>query len=329
MVPSIFRPDPAVLVLDILVLPGFSLLTLASTVEPLRAANRLAGRPLFRWRLVSPDGAEVPASSGLRLGVDAAFDPAETAAEALLVVAAFDWESAAGPPLLAGLRALARRGIALGGIEAGTWVLAKAGLLANRRATTHWEDFEAFAAAFPQVSLAVSRFVVDGDRFTTGGASPALDLMLELIRARQGQSLALGVAGIFVYDPRHAGEDPQASLSLARLAAREPRVAAVLQAMEARIERPLSVAALAKRAGLSRRRLETLFRELLNLSPGEAFERLRLEHGRRLVLETRDEIASVGQACGFGSASAFARAFRRRYGESPTQARRARREGTS
>ena len=250
MVPSIFRPDPAVLVLDILVLPGFSLLTLASTVEPLRAANRLAGRPLFRWRLVSPDGAEVPASSGLRLGVDAAFDPAETAAEALLVVAAFDWESAAGPPLLAGLRALARRGIALGGIEAGTWVLAKAGLLANRRATTHWEDFEAFAAAFPQVSLAVSRFVVDGDRFTTGGASPALDLMLELIRARQGQSLALGVAGIFVYDPRHAGEDPQASLSLARLAAREPRVAAVLQAMEARIERPLSVAALAKRAGL-------------------------------------------------------------------------------
>ncbi|KQT64087.1 MULTISPECIES: GlxA family transcriptional regulator [unclassified Aureimonas] len=329
MAVTIFQPSEACLSIDILVLPELSLLSLASTLEPLRAANRVAGRTVYRWRLLSPDGAPVTSSSGVSLAVDGAF-PAEAPGDAVFVVAAFDIERHATRPILAALRRLARAGVPLGGIEAGAWVLALAGLLEGRRATTHWEDLDAFAARFPGVAVLPSRFVLDlgkagGDRFTTGGASPALDMMLELIRRRQGAPLALSVAGIFIYEEARAGEDPQPSLSLGRLDWNEPRVASAIRLMEARIERPVSIAALARAAGVAPRTLEALFQQAVGTSPREFYAGLRLEAGRRMVLETRADMASVAEGCGFASASAFARAFRRHYAESPTEARRTRR----
>src|SRR4051812_18233110 len=133
MAAMIFITSEETLALDLLVLPDVSLLSLASTLEPLRAANRVAGRELYRWRLVSPDGGAVTTSSGLRIEVDAAFDP-QTPAAGLVVVAAFNVFRHATPALLRGLRAVARRRLALGGVEAGAWVLALAGLLEGHRA---------------------------------------------------------------------------------------------------------------------------------------------------------------------------------------------------
>ena len=151
---------------------------------------------------------------------------------------------------------MARRGVPLGGVEAGAWALALAGLLSGRRATTHWEDLEEFAARFPDIDVRPDRFVVDGPRFTTGGASPALDMMLNLIRARQGYALALDVASIFIYDQSRAAEDPQPMVSLGRLGWHEPRVSAAIRLMEERVERPLAIPAIARRAGVGARTLE-------------------------------------------------------------------------
>ena len=324
MAASIFLPSEDTLVLDLLVLPDVSLLSLASTLEPLRAANRVAGEELYRWRLVSPDGKPIVTSSGLRIDVDAAFDSG-TDAGALIVVAAFNVFRHATPELLRGLRAVARRRVAIGGVEAGAWVLALAGLLEGRKATTHWEDLEDFATRFPGIAVQPSRFVVDGDRFTTGGASPALDMMLDLIRIRQGYALALSVASVFIYDRAHGGEDPQPSVSLGRLDWYEPRVAGAIRAMEQRIDRPLPIAAIAKSIGISARTLEAQFSLHVGLSPRDFYGRMRLEAGRRMVLETRDDMSSVAGRCGFQSASAFTRAFRERYGSSPREARAARR----
>ncbi len=321
--PELFAPSVDRLDLDILALPDLSLLCLASTLEPLRAANRVAGRTLYGWRLLSPDGAAVSTSSGLPIPVEGKFN-SESVRDALIVVASFNVFRHSTPALLAGLRRAVRRGGPLGGVEAGAWVLALAGLLDGRRATTHWEDLEEFAGRFPNIDVRRDRFVVDGPRFTTGGASPALDMMLNLIRARQGYALALDVASIFIYDQSRAAEDPQPMVSLGRLGWHEPRVSAAIRLMEERVERPLAIPAIAKRAGVGARTLEGLFLRTVGMPPRDYYLALRLNAGRRLVLESRKSMTEIAATTGFGSASAFARSFRSRFGESPREARRLR-----
>ncbi|MEZ5773300.1 MAG: GlxA family transcriptional regulator [Hyphomicrobiaceae bacterium] len=304
--------------LDIVLLPSFSLLSLAMTMEPLRAANRVAGEALYRWRLVSVDGCPVATSSGIALPVDAAFGDG-AAADALIVVASFDVVRTARP-LLPGLRKLGRRGLPMGGVEAGSWVLAMAGLLDGRRATTHWEDLEEFARAFPRVDVVPDRFVVDRDRFTTGGAAPALDMVLDLIRAQHGMSLALDVASVFVYDEARPAAEPQRVVQMGHLALAEPRLAAAIRLMEERLSPTLPIEEIAASVGVGRRSLEMLFRRHLGLGPGGYYLDLRLNAARRMLSHPGHSVADIADATGFGSASAFARAFRSRFGESPTRA---------
>jgi len=321
--PTIFTPASEALEIDFLVLPDVSLLSLAAAIEPLRAANRVAGRTLYKRRLLSPDGRAVQTSGGLPVQVEAPFSPEEVR-ECLVVVAAFNVTAHARPPLLAALRRAARRGVVMGGVESGSWVLAMAGLLNGRRATTHWEDLEEFAARFPEIDVRPDRYVIDGARFTTGGASPALDMMLHLIRTRQGGALALDVASIFIYDELRAAGDPQPVVSFGRLGGSEPRVATAIRVMEERIERPLAIPLLARRAGIGARTLETLFSRTVGTSPRRYYAALRLNAARRLVLETRKSVTEIAAQTGFTSASAFARSFRAHFGESPREARRRR-----
>lgn len=318
---TIFTASDETLRLDLLVLPESSLLSLASIMEPMRGANCVAGRALFDWRILSPDGAPVESSSGLPIAVSGGFDP-ETDAEGVIVLSSFGVDRHGTPRLLAGLRRIARRGLAIGGVEAGSWLMARAGVLDGKRATTHWEDLESFAAAHGSVDVRPDRFVVDGQRFTTGGASPALDLMLHLVRARAGYAIALDVASLFIYDFARAAEEPQRQVSLGRLGWREPRLRAAVALMEARLGEPLPVPEIARRVGCSVRQLEAMFMKRLNVGPYAYYLTLRLNSGRRLVLETALDISEIAAATGFGSASAFARAFRGRFGESPTEVRK-------
>src|SRR3546814_19532708 len=108
------------------------------------------------------------------------------------------------------------------GVEAGSWLLARAGLLDGRAATTHWEDLEDFAARFPEVAVRPDRFVIDGRRFTSRGASPTFDLLLHLIRSRFGYPPALEAASVFVYADAHAATDPPPLVSPSRLAPPHP-----------------------------------------------------------------------------------------------------------
>ncbi len=324
---KLFAPASEPLAIDFLVLPDVSLLSLASTIEPLRAANRVAGRVLYRRRLLSPDGSPVLTSGGLPIPVEGRFS-ADEERDCLVVVAAFNAAKHARAPLLATLRSVARKGVAMGGIESGSWVLAMAGLLNGRAATTHWEDLEELAARFPEIDVRPDRYVIDKLRFTTGGASPALDLMLHLIRARQGHALALDVASLFIYDELRVAGDPQRMVSLGRLGSNEPRVAAAIGMMEEHIERPLAIPELARRAGVGARMLEALFARSVGMSPRDYYAALRLNAGRRLVLETRKNMTEIAVQTGFASASAFARRFRGRFGESPRAARKRRSAGS-
>ena len=319
--PTIFRSEREALKVTFLVFSGSSIMCVASAVDPLRAANRISGETLFDFKLISVTGEAPVTTCGLPVAVSGRFD-ANEAADVLVVVAGFGTQNYATSALLAGLRRAARAARACGGVEAGTWLVARAGLLEGRSATTHWEDMEDFSAAFPGVDVRPDRYVIDGPVFTSGGASPTFDLMLHLIRTRLGMAAALDVASVFIYDQARAATDAQPLVSLGRLDGYDPRLAQAIRLMEAHVDEPLTIDALARRAGVTARTLESIFRKSIGETPGAYYLRLRLSAARRLVVDTRIAMADIAGRTGFSSAAAFSRAFSRAFGEAPVRLRR-------
>lgn len=318
--PSIFQPQASALAFRLLVLSGSSLMCVASTIDPLRAANRIAGSVVFDWRVVTPDGAAAITTAGVPIASSGRFDPTEKV-DAVIVVGGFGSRTEGAAPLSSALRRSARSARAVGGVEAGTWLLARAGLLDGRAATTHWEDMEDFSAAFPGVDVRPDRYVIDGPVFTTGGASPTFDLMLHLVRTRLGMAVALDVASVFIYDQARAATDAQPLVSLGRLDGYDARLAQAIRVMEAHVDSPLTIAAIARRAGVTARTLEKAFAKAIGETPGAYYLRLRLNAARRLVLDTRLPMADIAARTGFSSGAAFSRAFSHIFGGPPTAMR--------
>jgi transcriptional regulator GlxA family with amidase domain len=318
---SIFTSDRDVLRVTFLVLSGASIMCVASAIDPLRAANRINGVTAFEWCIVSIDGKPPLTSCGVPIAVSGALDPASRP-DVFVVIAGFGNREQATSALQSGIRRIARAARAYGGVEAGAWLIARAGLLENRAATTHWEDMEDFAAAFPHSDVRPDRYVIDGPAFTTGGASPTFDLMLHLIRSRLGMAVALDVASVFIYDQAHASSDAQPLVSLGRLDGYHPRLAQAIRLMEAHVDHPLTIAAIGRRAGVTARSLETIFRNSIGETPGAYYLRLRLGAARRLVLDTRIPMADIAARTGFSSAAAFSRAFSRAFAKAPSRMRR-------
>ena len=314
---SIFAPSTDPLTIALLVLPQASILEVASTLDPLRSANRHLGHDAYRWRVVSPDGNPIPLTCDIELPSSG---PLKTAkADALIVIAGYRQSEVATAPLIRDLSRMAPRFKAIGGIDAGGWVLARAGLLNGHKATVHWEDLEDFATTHPQIDVQPNRYVIDRKRFTAGGAAPAADLMLHLIRSRHGPATALQVAASFITTAQD-GTAPQITPpSDPRL---DPRVAAAIARMEASLDAPEPTAKIAASLNLSPRRFETLFRQNLNQTPGAYALQLRLSAARRLITDTRHSLAEVALRTGFTSASTLSRAFQNHFGTAPSHLRR-------
>ncbi len=311
-------PSAQPLDIAVLVLARASILEVASVLDPLRAANRHLGREGFRWRIITPDGDPVPLTCGIELPSRGGLAAAE-GADVLIVIAGYNQVEGASRSLITRLRRVAGRFRAIGGVDAGPWVLARAGLLDGRRATVHWEDLEDFATAYPGIEVVPDRYVISGNRFTAGGAVPAADLMLHLIGARCGAAVAGQVADSFLYDARAEGGRPQRPGLVP--GARDPRVSAALTLMGQNLEIPLDLEAVAQAQGIGLRRLEQVFRRGLGQGPGAAYLELRLQAARRMMADTGHPIREIALRCGFGDPTSFSRAFRRRFGASPRGAR--------
>lgn len=311
---AIFAPASAPLTIALFVLPQASILEVASALDPLRNANRQLGHEAYRWRVVTPDGLPAPLTCGISLPSSGPLTHA-VGADALIVIAGYRLAEVATRPLIRELRRIAPRFRLVGGIDAGPWVMARAGLLDGYRATVHWEDLEDLAAAHPETHVVPDRFVIDRNRATISGAAPAADFMLHLIRSRHGAALARQVANSFLTRAR-PGHDPQIAPT-APDPALDPRVAAALARMEARIDSPEPASATAMAVGLSPRRLETLFREALGATPAAHALGLRLAAARRMLTDTRHPLAEVALRTGFSSPATLSRAFRARFGQTP------------
>ena len=298
----------------ILVLPRASILEVASVLDPLRNANRQAGGEVFRWRVVSPDGGPVPLTCGIELPSSGTIQSVDHA-DLLMIIAGYGQETVATPALIATLRRMAGRFRVIGGVDTGPWIMARAGLLNSHRATVHWEDLEDFAARFPAVEVVPDRFVVSGNRVTIGGAVPAADYMLSLIRARCGATMAGQVADSFLYD---TGADPSRPQRAGLLpGVREKRLSAAMTQMNQHLDDPMPLDRIAQAVGVRRRRLEQLFATGLGQGAARVYRDLRLQAARRMIVDTDHALGEIALRVGFQDASSFTRAYRQKYGEAP------------
>ncbi len=303
-----------------LLVPLFPMMGFAAATEPLRAANRLSGRQLYAWRVVSADGRPVPASSGIDIVADLSLEAVERL-DTLFVVAGLEAHKYQDRQVFAGLRRLSRRGCRIGAISAGSYLLARAGLLAGYRSTIHWENAAAFREAFPDIDVREELFEIDRDRLTCSGGTAALDLMLCLIDLEHGRELATKVAEQFIHERIRGTHDHQRMALRNRLGISHPKMLAVIADMEQHLEHPLPRSALAERAQLSTRQLERLFRQYLDRTPTRYYLELRLFRARHLLTESTLSILDVALACGFVSASHFSKCYRECFGKTPREER--------
>lgn len=322
------KPDRPIR-LAFLLLPQFSMMAFSAALEPLRAANRLAGAQLYDWRLVSNDGQAVLASNGIAIAVN---DSRESLPQPDLLVACVGLEpleAAANAGLRGWLRRLAGHGCQVGGISGGALLLAEAGLLDGKRCTVHWEFAELFAARYPRARLVPDLFVADEGVFTCSGGTAALDLMLHFIREHHGADMAVAVAEQFIHPRIREHGDRQRMTPERRYGLLHPKLAAIVERMETHLAEPLDLTEQARTAELSTRQVERLFRQYLGRAPTQFHLDLRLAQARHLLRETGMPVRAIALDCGFGSSSHFCHAYRRHHGHSPTQERKAARAGVT
>jgi len=302
-------------------IPNFSMMAFAATLEPLRSANRVKGKPLYRWHLFSRDGEPVEASNGIEFAVEGSIDT-PPAVDMMLVCAGLNPESYDNKKVFGWLRRLARSGMTLGGMSTGAYVLAKAGLLGGKRCTVHWEHVASFSDLFPDALTSSDIYVIDGKVMTCSGGIAGLDMMLTVIANHHGRALANAVAEQFIHPRIREHDDKQRMEMRARLGVTHPKLLTTIMRMEKAIEEPLDMKRLAEAVELSPRQLERLFRRYLKTTPHNYYVRLRLERGRLLLLQSSSSILEVAQVCGFVSASHFTKCYRRAFGRTPTEERR-------
>lgn len=303
-----------------ILLPQFTFLAFASALDPLRIANQLSQRAIYRWSVVSEDGAEAVSSSGVSVNVDgpvAKVDRDET----LFLCSGLAKFAVPSAKTAAIVRQHYQFGGRVGGICTGAIGLAHSGLLDGRTVTLHWENQPAFKEAFPQVRVSSNLSESDGRIVTCGGGSAATDMMLQFIAEDFGPEFAQVVAEMCLRDVTRPSTAQQRSSVSHQLGLRNPSLAKAITLMQTNIEDPFTITQIAEATGLSRRQLERLFLKYLNVSPRMYYRNLRIDKARVLLRETDMPAVEVAVACGFNSLDAFYRAFRERFGSTPKKYR--------
>ncbi len=305
--------------------PDYALMSLASAVEPLRAANHLGARELYRCRFYSVSGGfmastcgggfdTLPLSGIMRGGAD---QP-----HLAFVVAGGNPMLFEDSSLIRGLRALQHERVPLGGISGGAAILAKAGLMAGRRFTVHWAHIDPLTAYDADLLIERALYVIDRDRYTCAGGVAAMDMMGALIARKHGATFAREVSNWFIHSRLRTADEPQLGESGQRFGFRHPILEAAVELMSTHIADPLTPEQLAELSGVGKRQLQRLFASRLHARMMVFYRDLRLAKGDELLQQTALPVIEVALLTGFASAAHFSRAFAERYGIPPRQRRR-------
>ncbi|MBI1339670.1 helix-turn-helix domain-containing protein [bacterium] len=312
---------PPLHTVSFLVFNGFQLLDLAGPLAAFEVAS-IAHKPArYRLRVSAATAGPVRSSSGATIEAEAVSN--FTRDETVIVVGGAGTMSAIKEPaLLALLRSAASSGARLCSVCSGSFLLAAAGLLDRRTATTHWRYAPMFASNFPKVRLQPDRiFVQDGSIWTSAGVTAGIDLALALIARDLGEEVARSVAQeLVVYHRRMGGQSQHSALLDSDRAG--GRFGGLLSWVRDHLALELNVDQLAEQAGMSSRNFARAFRAEFGTTPAKAVERIRVDVARSRLEGGSEPLSTVSRECGFGDPDRMRRAFNRVFGQTPQSLRR-------
>lgn len=306
-----------------LVYPGVMTMDVYGPLEAFAMANSSSGRTLYQVAIASMDGTPVPTSLGVPIAPNMAVADIKEPIDTLLVSGGRGQVEARNDQTLVGwLRTGSREARRTGSICTGAFLLAAAGLLDGRRATTHWAMGTELGQNYPKVTVDIDPiFVRDGNIYTSAGVTAGIDLALGLIEEDHGRTLALRVARALVLYLKRQGGQSQFSNHLQAQFAASPPVRSAQEWALNNLSVDLGVDALARQARMSERTFRRTFVEETGETPREFVERIRLEAARDLLEEIQLSVQAVATRCGFATVDNLRRAFVRRLGITPQQYR--------
>ncbi|MER9971909.1 GlxA family transcriptional regulator [Mesorhizobium sp. M0060] len=310
----------------ILLLPGFSQLSLSSFLDPLRLANSVAGRRFFEWSVSTSDGKRVECACGIHVSADHAFSNIVSAISSVarphmvVLCAGEQVETQASAPLINLLRLCRRDRVPMAALGTATWLLAQGGMLNDAPCTIHWEKMPALTETFSRLNVMNNLFVKNDDLITCAGEFASFHLAMELVSNRLGKETASAVCHHTTALQWRSGSDKQWSAS-SEFKGVSKTMSEIISLMEQHIEDPLSLYDIARCVDYSRRQIERLFDRYVSCSPSRYYMRLRLERAKQLVEHTNMPQVEIAVACGFVTASRFSKCFRDAFGRSPTEHR--------
>lgn len=310
----------------LLLLPGFSQLSLSSFIDPLNCANSLTGRRSFEWQTVGLESGPVVSSNGIAAHAQSSLDDCEIDQKesGLVVIGADRVEEQSNCQLAAFLRRQFRRNLPMFAIGTATWLLAEAGALRyGARCTIHWTKLGALAETFGDLMVEDALFVHDGNLTTCAGDFAAFDLATELIERRCGSDAVRRICQHLAADRWRAGGSCQSVPPGLRYAGTAEKLMRAVKLMERHIEDPIPLEDVAREVSLSRRQIERLFEKYLKTTPWQHYLTLRLQKAKQLLEMTNMPVIDVAVACGYVSSSHFSKSFRDHFQILPSAARMA------
>lgn len=297
---------------------GFSLISLASAVEPLRAANHLSEEELYDITFIPSSGTRSLSSVGVisegKTMADTGYD-----FDLVFVAAAGNPRTYDNPELLKYIKMLAAHRVHLGGISGGPVMLAQAGVMKNCRFTVHWDHYEALREISPEFQLVRSLYVIDQGRYTCAGGVAPLDMMSAIIASQHGRELAKAVNDWFIYTSVRSSGDPQRAGLVEKYNVRHPAVISAIELMQNHISDPLTCGQIASLSEIGERQLGRLFQKYLGKKVTTFYSEMRLSHAHALLSQTTMTALEVSVAAGYESVAYFSQKFKLLYGVTPAE----------
>ena len=308
----------------IVLFDGVQSLDVTGPLEVFAGARDHLGKHAYQVRTASLGGAQVRTSSGLAIAPDADLrDQNQSSPPDLLIVPGGEGARRRDPELVAWVRSHAPHAERIASVCTGAFLLAEAGFLDGRRATTHWSHCGALRDQYPAIEVDPDPiFIKDGNVATSAGVTTGIDLALALVEDDLGRDTALRIARALVVFLRRPGNQAQFSAQLSAQVAERAPLRDVQQWIAEHPADDLSVEALAERASLSPRHFARAFAAEVGMPPGRYVERTRLEAARRHLEDTAEGIEQAARACGYRTPEAMRRAFIEALGVSPAEYRR-------
>ena len=301
-------------------LEGFALMSYASFVEPLRAANLLSKKNLYEVVNVYSQNKNIKSSVGITVDCKVHFTEIKEF-DLFLIIAGGSPENFVDKKLFGWISKQAQHGKNLGGVSGGPLVLVKAGVMANKRMTIHWEHAESVSALTESVLLERSLYVIDRERMTCAGGTAPMDMVLALIKMQHGQIFARYVSDWFLHTEIRPSEGPQRGGLSERFGTNNSHVLGAIELMQNHLSDTLTLMQLASLLNISARQLNRMFIKSIKKTTMSFYRELKLEKSKLLLKNGSMSISEVSEAMGFSNPSHFSNSFKKLYGYSPKLSR--------